>query len=225
MPIFAGTCANETQAAVDLARRAVDAGVDALTVLTPFAVKLNQEELFTHFSRIAAAVDVPVLLYNNPRLTGVTVEPATAARLAEECTNVRGIKDSSGSLESIRAFIEATPDDFTVLNGYDAMLLDALRVGAAGGVSGSANVLPRVCATLYEAFRRGDLEAARVAQAALARFREAWALGTPPAVIKAGVELRGIPVGAPRPPVMPLDEKARGRLADLMRQIDAAAEV
>lgn len=221
LPVFAGTADNNTAAAVDLARRAAGCGVDAVTVLTPFAVKLNQDELFAHFRSIAGAVDVGVLLYNNPKLTGVRVAPETAARLAKECPNLRGIKDSSGEVASIRGFVAALPAGLAVMNGYDGGLLAALEVGAAGGVCGSANALPGICVAVYEAFVRGDAEGARRAQEQLSLFRDAWSLGTPPSVVKAGAELAGIPVGAPRPPIQPLGAEGRRRLADVMRRAGA----
>jgi len=221
VPVFAGTCDNTTVGAVDLARRAAAAGVDGITVLTPFAVTLSQEELFGHYCAIAAAVDVTVVLYNNPNLTGVALAPETVARLAAACPNIRAIKDSSGDVASVRAFVEATPDDFWVLNGYDGALLAALEVGAAGGVCGSANVMPAVCVQIYESSARGEAEGACAAQARLSLFRDAWRLGTPPSVIKAGAELAGIPVGPPRPPVEPLGEHARSELARTMREAGA----
>lgn len=220
-PVFAGTCANSTREAVDLARRAEACGVDAVTVLTPMAVNLSQAELAAHFGAVAAAVDVAVLLYSNPRLTGMTIAPETAGRVADAHANVRGIKDSSGALESVRAFVEGAPDGFAVLNGYDAGILPALAAGASGAVAASANAIPGLCVDLYRRFRRGDRPGAAAVQERVAAFRRAWSLGTPPSVIKAGAALAGIEVGPPRAPVQPLDDGAVGRLADVMRAIGA----
>jgi 4-hydroxy-tetrahydrodipicolinate synthase len=204
VPLWAGTGAETTREAVRLTRMAEREGADGVSVITPYYVSPSQREIYDHYRRIAESTALPVLLYNNPGVCGgVRIDVETVARLAE-IPNVRGIKDSSGDLQNTNEYIRVTPQGFAVLVGRDTLIFAALACGARGAVPASANVAPALCVATYEAFRRGDVEAARQAQARLNPVRLSLALGTAPGGVKAALSMLGMGLGPSRAPVGPV---------------------
>lgn len=207
VPVYAGSGGNSTEAVISLSKRMIEAGVDALSVITPYFVSLSDYELYEHYTRIASEVTVPIMLYNIPKLTGNPLHPDVVARLAKH-ENIIGVKDSSGSLDNIQAYIEATKGTaFTVLSGSDSLILPALKIGAAGAIAATANVLTKTDVGIYQAFQAGDLETAQELQNSIEEFRRILKLGTIPAVLKYATSFMGIDVGSPRLPVQPITNK------------------
>jgi len=211
VPVYAGTAAITTRDTMALTRLAEKAGVDAVSVLTPFFVAPHEGELYNHYRAVAESTSLPVLLYSNPARTGVKVSPGLLARLAE-VDGIVGIKDSSGDLELTAEYIRVTPSDFAVLMGRDTLIFGGLLYGAQGAVAATANVAPALVVSIYERFKAGDLEGARRAQAALAPLRLAFSWGTFPVVIKEALDLMGLEGGPARAPVGPLSAEQRQRL-------------
>lgn len=203
-PVFAGTGAETTREAVRLTRMAEREGVDGVSVITPYFVFPTQQEIYDHYRRVAENTKLPVVLYNNPNTCGgLKIDVDTVARLAE-IPNVLGIKDSSGDLQNTNEYIRVVPERFAVLQGRDTLIYQSLIWGARGAVPASANVAPALCAEIYNAFRRGDHEAAKAAQRRLNPARMSLTLGTAPSGPKAALALLGMPVGPCRAPVGPL---------------------
>lgn len=215
VPVYAGTGANTTRDAIALTQIAEHAGADAVSVLTPSFITPSQDELYEYYRDIAASTRLPVLLYSNPGRTGVQISVAVAARLSQ-LDNVVGIKDSSGDLSITAAFIAATPPAFKVFAGRDTLVFATMLYGGSGAVAASANVAARQLVRIYDACRAGDIERARTAQAELAPLREAFSLGTFPAVIKEALLMTGLDAGPCRRPVGPLGDEARGRLRKVL---------
>lgn len=197
-------------------------GYDAVSVLTPMFISQTQEELYTYYKTIADSTTMPVLLYNNPPKTNVNIAPATAARLARDCGNIIGIKDSSGDMTNCGEYLRLTADQrdhFQVIMGRDTMIYAGLHYGCSGAVASCANVAPRVVADIYDKFMEGDWKGALEAQYRLAPLRIACSMGTFPEVIKEGLTLQGIPVGKCLDPIQELTpdqkEKLRSVLADM----------
>lgn len=197
-------------------------GYDAVSVLTPMFVSQTQEELYTYYKTIADSTTMPVLMYNNPPKTNVNIAPATAARLARDCGNIIGIKDSSGDMTSCGEYLRLTAgqrDHFQVIMGRDTMIYAGLHYGCSGAVASCANVAPRVVADIYDKFVEGDWNGALEAQFRLAPLRIACSMGTFPEVIKEGLNLQGIPVGKCLDPIQELTaaekEKLRAVLQDM----------
>ncbi len=212
LPVYLGTCANTTAEAVQLARDAQTIGANALSVLTPLFIAPSEEEMFQHYRAIADAVDIPVLLYTNPDRTGNDLSPALVERLATEVEHIAGIKDSSGNMSNTAEYLRRTPDDFRVLMGRDTLIYAALAHGAAGAIAASANLAPDLSVGIYDSYIAGDRAAALEFQRVLAPLRNAFSLGTFPAVLKTGLELLGLPMGPTRAPVGPLTSEQRERL-------------
>jgi len=205
VPVFAGTGAESTREAIRLTRMAEREGVDGVSVVTPYYVSPSQTELFDHYRRIAESTSVPVLLYNNPAMAGgVKIDPATIARLAE-IPNIRGVKDSSGDLQNTNEYIRVVPKEFAVLQGRDTLIFPSLLCGARGAVPASANVAAKLCVEIYEAFRQGDLEAAKSAQLKLNPIRLSLAFGTSPGSVKTALKMLGASIGPSRSPIGPID--------------------
>lgn len=219
VPVYVGTCANTTREAVKLAELAQEAGVDALSVLTPTFITPDEAQMYAHYKSVAEAVDLPIILYTNPARTGNDLSVDLVVRLAEEVDNVAGIKDSSGDMTQTHEYIRRAPDDFRVLMGRDTLIYSALVHGAAGSIAASANMVPEFGVEIYQRFTEGDLEGAIAAQRNLAPVRLAFSLGTFPAMLKAGVELVGLRAGPPRAPVSPLTDEERGKLRQALVEV------
>jgi len=218
LPVYAGTAAITTRETITLTRLAEKAGVDAVSILTPFYVAPNDAELYDHYRAIAEATSLPVVLYTNPARTGVKISPDLLARLAE-IENIVGIKDSSGDLELTAEYIRVAPPDFAVLMGRDTLILAGLLYGAKGAIAATANVAPALVVSIYERFKAGDLDRARRAQVALAPLRLAFSWGTFPVVIKEALDLIGMEGGPARAPVGPLSPEQRERLRGVLHDM------
>ncbi len=191
-------------------------GYDAVSVLTPMFVSQTQDELYAYYKTIADSTTMPVIMYNNLPKTNVTITPATAARLAKDCGNIIGVKDSTGDMTNTGEYLRLTMeerDHFNVMMGRDTLIYAALHYGCSGAVASCANVAPRVVADIYDKFMDGDWKGALEAQYRLAPLRIACGMGTFPEVIKEGLVLQGIPVGKCLEPIAELrpDEKEKLR--------------
>lgn len=218
VPVFVGTGRITTDESVRIAKGTESAGADALSIVTPYFITPTQDELYDHYAAIAKATKLPILLYNNPGRTGVVIEPDTIARLSA-IENIVGMKDSSGNMGKMVDTIRLCPPDFALFCGFDMIIYPTLAAGGAGAVPASGNIAPRLIVDLYEHFRAGRFEEARKLQEQLAPLRKAFSLGTFPAVLKEGLNLLGVPVGAPLLPVRPLEPAARDKLRATLREI------
>ncbi len=217
VPVYAGTNGITTRESVMLTQIAEECKVDAVSVLTPMFVAPTQDELITHYKTIAESTSLPVILYNNPPKTSVSLAPATVARLAE-IQNIAGIKDSSGDLTVTAEYIRLTRDSkkFSVLVGRDTLIYGALCYGAAGSIAACANVAPVLCSEIYEKFIAGDLKGSLEAQFRLAPLRIAFTLGTFPAVIKESLVMLGIDAGPCMAPAGPMKSDERDKLRKVL---------
>ena len=222
--LIAGCSAITTRQATHLTKLVEQVGgYDAVSVLTPMFVSQTQEELYRFYRTVADSTSLPVIMYINKPTTNVTIEPATAARIARDCPNVVGVKDSTGDMTNCAEYIRLTRDireRFSVMMGRDTLIYAGLHYGCSGAVASCANVAPRLVADIFDKFEDGDWQGALDAQFALAPLRLAsTALGTFPEVIKEGLELQGVAVGKCLAPIQPLTdenrEKLRGILADM----------
>lgn len=219
VPVYAGTAAETTREAIQLTQLAQKSGVDAVSVLTPYFISPNEDELFDHYRAIAEATSLSIVLYSNPARTGVGISPGLIARLAE-IENIVGIKDSSGDIQLTLQYIQKTPDDFAVLMGRDTLIYVGLLIGAKGAIAATGNVVPSLVAQIYDRFVEGDSQGAMAAQEALAPLRLAFAWGTFPVVIKEALDLIGMEAGPARMPVGPMSADQRERLRQVLIGMD-----
>ncbi len=158
VPVIAGTGSNSTEEAIDLTRHAKKAGADAALVVTPYYNKPTQEGLYQHYKAINDAVDLPIIIYNIPPRCVIDMSVATMARLAK-LPNIVGVKDATNDLARPLRTRAAIGADFAMLSGEDVTALALLAQGGDGCISVTANVAPRACAEMHEAWRKGDVAA------------------------------------------------------------------
>ncbi|URW76645.1 4-hydroxy-tetrahydrodipicolinate synthase [Sphingomonas donggukensis] len=158
--VIAGAGSNDTQVAIQNIRAAKDAGADAALMVPPYYNRPNQDGIFAHFESVAAACDLPIVLYNVPGRTVTDIQPATVVRLANAISTVVAIKDASGDLPRVSAHREGAGADFAQLSGNDDMALAFNAMGGVGCISVTANVAPRLCAEFQAATLSGDYAAA-----------------------------------------------------------------
>jgi len=217
VPVYMGIGAVTTREVIELNEIATGIGVDAVSIMTPYFIRPSQDELYEHYMSIARRSKLPILLYNNCGRTGVNISASLAARLAGADIIV-GIKDSSGDFTLTSEYIRATNGKhFGVMAGRDTLILSTLLYGGCGAVAASANVAPRLAASIYDSFVRGDIQNALESQRTLSLVRNAFELGTFPVVIKESLRMIGIDAGSCRKPVGNLGEKQRSELAGILR--------
>ncbi|WP_461866874.1 4-hydroxy-tetrahydrodipicolinate synthase [Thermococcus sp.] len=206
-PVIAGVTENSTKETLELARKAWDIGVDALLIAPPFYFKPRDSEIFAHYSLIAGKIDAPVIIYNVPKFTGINIGLEIIERLVYEHSNIMGIKDSSGSIGRIVELIRRVGNEIAVLAGTADVILPALLLGASGAVVAIANVAPRLCVELYNAFTEMKLERAKKLQILINQLNEVLVKKlNQVSAIKEAMNMRGLAVGYPRMPSLPLSE-------------------
>jgi dihydrodipicolinate synthase/N-acetylneuraminate lyase len=203
-PLIAGTGRESTRATIAATRRAGRAGVDAVLVRTPsfFKGQMTTDILVQHYSEVADASPVPVLLYNVTMFTGVNMQPDAVERLSAH-PNIVGIKESGSDIAQIAEYVARTPDDFTVLAGSATTLYHALCAGCDGAVLALAMLLPDECVRLRELVAAGRLDDARALQRQLVPIAKSVGTAFGVAALKAALDVRGYEGGMPRPPLRP----------------------
>lgn len=197
-------------------------GYDAISVLTPMFVSQTQDELYSYYKTIADSTSLPIIMYNNKPKTNVTIEPVTVARLAHECSNIIGVKDSTGDMTNCGEYLRLTMDvrdKFNVIMGRDTLIYAGLHYGCSGAVASCANVAPRIVADIYDKFMEEDYKGALDAQYRLAPLRIACNMGTFPAVIKESLNLQGIPVGKCLEPIGELKTSEKQKLHKILKDM------
>jgi 4-hydroxy-tetrahydrodipicolinate synthase len=213
VPVICGVAQSHLSAARVEVEAAAHLGAAAALVAPPFYYPMDQATLLAFYRSLAANIPIPILLYNIPQFTKVVAEPSSVATLAREGTIV-GIKDSSRDFEYFEGVCIATRElpRFRIFTGSDTMLLPSLAMGGAGTICGAANVAPRMVVQIDEAFKRGDLVAARAEQDSLYRLVAALRVGVFPAAIKAACHMQGICEPWCAAPVEPLDDQSQAKL-------------
>jgi len=218
VPVFAGTGAETTREVIRLTKIAEREGASGVSVITPYFILPNQQEIFDHYRRIAESTSLPVILYNNPATCGgVKIDVDTVARLAE-IPNILGIKDSSGDLQNLIEYVRVVPETFAVLQGRDTLIYPALLFGAKGAIPATGNIAPALLAEIHNAFARGDYAAAKAAQLRLNPIRLSLTLATPPGGVKAALDLLGRSIGPCRSPIAPLTPAKREQMREALVQ-------
>jgi 4-hydroxy-2-oxoglutarate aldolase len=222
-PFIVGTGRESTQAAVRATKRAAEHGADFVLVRTPgfFKNQMTTEAFVRYYTAVADASPVPVLLYNFTALTGVNLLPAAVHQLATH-PNIVGMKESGGDIAQIAELVSGTPDTFRVLAGALSTFYGALCIGCAGGILAPATVVPDACVRLFELTRDGRHDEARALQRQLAPV--ARILGATYGVpgLKAALNLAGIDVGVPRPPLAPVPDTAVAAIRDALAAFEVA---
>ena len=220
VPVMAGATDNDTRRAVDEAKRQRDAGAGLILTACPFYNKPTQGGLIRHFTAIADAVDVPVILYNIPGRTGVNLLPETVGQLAMH-HRIRGIKESSGDLRQIQHVLTVCPDGFAVLSGDDWIALAAIAHGADGLISVTANEVPAEMRALVHHALEGRIADARALHVRLQPLMDANFIESNPAPVKAALALMGRLENVLRLPLVPVQPDTAERLGRALVNLGA----
>ena len=212
VPLVVGVGAPGTREAVELARHAESVGADSVLVVSPFYWKASEEGLFRHFAAVAEAVEIPVVIYNLPMLTGIDLSPSLITRLATEYQNVAGLKDTVTEYAHVVGVLrEVRParDDFSVLIGWEDLILPSLLAGVDGSICAFANVAPELFVNLVEAARSGDLAKATRLHRRVLSLLTLGAYSDPPiGAVKLAMQKLGIPISPTvRGPALPATDE------------------
>src|SRR5918912_4645715 len=224
-PVVAGTTTYNTAESVELSREAAHLGVDGILGTVPYYNNPPQEGLFQHFSAIARAVDLPVILYNIPSRSPRNMETGTTLRLAREVPNIIGVKEASANFKQIGEIIRDAPDGFRVWSGNDGDIITILALGGYGVVSVASHLVGKQIADLMQAFVAGDVERAANGHHSLMPLVDALFVTSSPIPLKYALNKVGMPVGNPRLPLVPIDPKSQAVMDAALAnaQIDLAA--
>lgn len=208
VPVFFGMGMVNTKSCIVLAKMAEQAGADGISVLQPMFLKPTEDELYAHFKAIANAVpDLPMLLYNNPGRVGYTMSGNLVERLAREVDNIVGIKDSSGDMTQTEEFIRRTQDiDFKVFGGKDTLIYATLAHGGVGAVCTTANYMPDLVVSVYNAYLKGNPRQALEYQFKLNPIRLSMDKTSFPVATKDMANMLHMDVGIPIRPSLPTAE-------------------
>ncbi|WP_122316688.1 4-hydroxy-tetrahydrodipicolinate synthase [Pseudomonas cichorii] len=215
VPVVVGTGAFATHEVIEMNKKMIDVGADALSIITPYFNAISQSELIKHYSAIADASELPLMMYNIPAKTGMSIGIGAVATLSQH-PKIKGIKDSAGNFDALVQMMKYRSDDFAVFAGTDSLIYWNLLAGGDGAIAATANAVPDLVMSIWNNFQAGNHDAARAAQEALRPLRDAFALGTMPVVLKTATQLLNVPVGPCRAPVQPLDAAALEKLQGLL---------
>lgn len=218
IPVVAGAGSNSTEEAIMLTKEAKRMGADAVLSVNPYYNRPTQEGLKAHFSTIAKEVNIPIILYNIPSRTGVSLAPDTIVTLANRHKNIVGVKESTGSMDQATEIIQRLGDKFFVMSGDDSLTLPLMAMGAVGVVSVAANLLPAHISELCQAFREGDVHRARELHLKLFPLIKALFIETNPAPIKAAMAEAGLLKDESlRLPLVTISKESRKKLVTAMK--------
>jgi len=231
LTFIVGAGQQSTRGTVNEIKAAAAAGADGVLVITPhfYRAAITQNALVTHYTAIADASSVPVILYSMPALTGIRIEPETVAQLSDHA-NIIGFKDSAADIDKFAQTVQlvrgklspesvAAPDDFAILTGNGTVLHDALRAGADGGILAVGCVAPQLCLEVIRAVQAGEHETAQLLQEKLTPLAQAVTTKYGIGGLKAGLDFIGYVGGPVRAPLPSPDEAARSEIVKLLEEI------
>ena len=224
VPVLAGAGGYHTREVVELAEELAEMGVDGLLSVTPYYNKPTQEGLYQHYKAIAEAVPLPIVVYSVQGRTGVNVEPATLARLAE-FENIVGVKEASGNIGQMANVLHEVPADFTVLSGDDAITIPLMALGGRGVISVVSNQIPAEMTRLAHACLRGDFAAARDIQARYLPLMNVNFVESNPIPVKAAMALMGLLEPVYRLPMCPPGAASMARISKVLDTVGLAGSV
>jgi 4-hydroxy-tetrahydrodipicolinate synthase len=217
VPVIAGTGSNDTNYALDLTRCACESGADAVLVVTPYYNKATQKGLIKMFTAIADASTVPVILYDVPSRTGMSIAPETVAVLAEH-PNIVGLKAASGNISQIAKPAQLCGDKIDIYSGNDDQIVPVMSLGGVGCISVLSNLLPRETVKMAETFFKGDVKTAAKMQLDFIPLVDALFSEVNPIPVKAAMAEMGYCEDYLRLPLTPMEDKTRAVLFEEMRK-------
>ena len=219
LSFIVGAGQQSTRATISEIEIAARAGAEAVLVITPhyYRSAITQDALVKHYTAVADATSIPIILYSMPDLTGIKIEPETAARLSAH-QNIIGLKDSSADIAKLTETVRLVPDEFAVMIGNGAVLCEALQAGARGGILAVGCVVPQLCLEIFRAVRGGDIDRARLLQEKLTPLARAVTRTYGIGGLKKAMEMVGFVGGAVRQPLQRPNENASAEIGQLISE-------
>ncbi len=215
IPVIAGTGSNNTSEAINLTRHAKETGADGSLIITPYYNKPTQQGLYDHYKAILDEVDIPIIIYNVPSRTGVSISPETVARLFE-FKNIVAIKEATGDMDQASQIINLC--DITVLSGDDSLTLPIISIGGKGVVSVVANILPREVSEFVSSILNGEIENSQRRHKSLFPLCKAMFIETNPIPVKTAMKLLGRLNGEMRLPLCNMSNEHEGQLKKVLEE-------
>jgi len=215
--MIANTGSNDTASSIELSLIAQEMGYDGLLMVSPYYNKPTQRGLIAHFTAIADAVKIPIILYNVPGRCSVNLSAESCISLSKH-PNIVGVKEASHDLVQIKQIIDGVDESFKVYSGNDDQNLDILKLGGYGIISVTANCVPERLAALCETFFKGDLQSAELIQKRCETLNEILFIESNPVPIKETLNLMGKNVGSVRLPLVELEDSHRSQLIMVLKQ-------
>ena len=217
VPVIAGAGSNATAEAVRLARHAADAGADGVLIVSPYYNKPTQEGLYRHFSSVAEAVDVAVIVYDIPGRSIVRVDDANLVRMNATFPNISGIKDATSEVGRPPRILNALGNGFAQLSGEDATTLPYLAGGGHGAISVTSNIAPKVLADMHNAWKAGDVKTAQAINARMIDLHDAMFCEASPGPVKYAAERLGLCSAETRLPLCEIADESKARVDAALR--------
>ncbi|MFK3936350.1 4-hydroxy-tetrahydrodipicolinate synthase [Alkalihalobacillus sp. NPDC078783] len=224
VPVIAGTGSNNTQASIDLTSEAAAIGLDAVMLVAPYYNRPSQEGLYQHFKAIAESTSLPVMLYNVPGRSAITIDVDTTLRLVQ-VPNIVSMKEASEDLDAMALLIDQAPVGFTVYSGDDSLTLPVLAIGGAGVVSVASHIFGKEMQQMATLFENGKVQAAARMHRQLLPGMKALFAAPNPVPVKAALEMYHIKTGSVRLPLLPLTAEQEQSLRDTLEPIWSATIV
>jgi 4-hydroxy-tetrahydrodipicolinate synthase len=219
VPVVVGTAAVSTRDTIMYSQYAEKAGADGVMIVPPYYCHPTEREIYGHYQAVAESIRIPIMLYNNPWTSGVDMQPALIARLAE-IENIAYIKESSGDMRRVSEIMRLCGDKMTIFCGADNLALEMFAMGVPGWVAAPANAIPRQCVQLYElAVVKKDFAKAKELYFKMLPFFTALESGQFVQYVKASLEVLGKPIGTPRRPLLRPSEEEIARLKEILDQL------
>ena len=219
VPILMGCGGNNTAAVVEELKNGDFSGIDGVLSVCPYYNKPSQEGLYQHFKAIAAATELPVVLYNVPGRTGINLKPETTCRLARDCKNIVAIKEASGSLEQVDEIIKYKPNDFEVISGDDALTFPMIACGAVGVISVIGNALPKEFSRMIRLEFNGEFEAAQKIHHKFTDLYSLLFVDGNPAAVKALLTEMGFIKNQLRLPLVPTRVTTLQKISSIIKEL------
>lgn len=224
IPVIAGTGSNSTRTAIEMSKEAEKLGVDGLLIVTPYYNKTTQQGLIDHYTAIAKAVSLPIIMYNVPSRTGLNMTAETTATLINTVDNIVGIKEASGNISQVAKIMQLTNGEANLYSGNDDQIVPVLSLGGIGVISVLSNIAPKETHDICESYLEGDVKRSMELQLKALPLVEQLFSEVNPTPVKKAMQLAGYEVGAPRMPLPVLSEANTKNLAKAMRDFGFFSE-
>jgi len=218
IPVIIHVGAADTRSTIELAKHAENIGADAVGSIPPYYYSYGQDELFNHYRELLDSVQIPVYLYNNPKVSGNRISPELLARIAE--LGLAGVKDSSFDLINFYLYrIAVKRANFKFIVGTEAIFLPAAEAGACATISGLANVFPEVMQQLYQAIEQKEIEKAIQLQLRVLEIRKVIKMGPTVPICHSILRIRGVDAGVPKLPFLSISEELEKKVREELSQL------